>query len=178
MSDPINATGSPDIFTSTIFPIASFVISISVAISFFASVWWKENKHQKKIKNIINDNVKQLTQICNRLYVDVNELHGTTESDIARANSLSMYFDRQITRLEMLRINIGNQLTHIKGDENYIEQIKKILESEDWILEKCNRPDIPTKYKLSLWRENQSGLQEKTGEVIQIAKDLKIIQTT
>lgn len=173
MSEPTST--DPNFFMNTVFPIASLAISIGVGVSFWLSDQFKESKHQKNIKNIINSNVEQLCSICNRLYVDVDEIAGNTGQDMEKAKQLSQYFNRNMVRLEMLRLNIENQLVLLKGDDNYTTQIKNILKDEDWIIEKCNRPDIPEHYKLSLWKENRDDLQKKTHDVIDIAKSLKII---
>lgn len=179
MSDPTSTTfGIDNSFWIVTFPIASLVIGITVAISIWVTDWNKDRKYQANLKKIINSNVKQLTKICNKLYADVDEIEGTGSQDIENAQKLSHYFDRNITRLEMLRTNIENQLTMLKGDEHYVTSIKTILELQDGIIEKCNRPDIPDRYKLSLWQDNKADLQKKTRDVIGIAKDLKIINNS
>ncbi len=175
MSELDATSANSNIFMTFWFPILSFCISIGVAISFFASDKLKERNHQKQVKEIIDNNIEQLTKICNRLYVDLDDIHGISSDDERKAKEISTYFERQVTRLEMLRINIGNQLTYVKGDKSYISKIKNVLNAQDLIMEKCNRPDIPIKYKLSLWKENKEELQENTGKIIEIAKNLKII---
>ena len=180
MSDPtmtvdaIQSASNSDPFVSIGLPVGLSFVSVGIAVVFWIMDHKSKEKHQEQIKAIIDGNVKQLATICNRLHVEVDEIEST---DVLKAKSLNQYFERNITRLEMIRLNIGNHIISYEKDEKYVKKIESILASEDLILEKCNRPDIPSDNKISLWHGNKQHVKEKTGDIIKIAKDLQIIVT-
>jgi len=157
------------------FAIISFGISIILAISFFASNIVKDLVHQKTVKNIIKNNILQLTKIYDRIYVDVDEITGIGESDQERASEIAQYFERKHTRIEMIRINIENQLVHIAKKDTFHESVSEILNDLDIIMEKCYNPKLPLKYQLSVWQGNKDLIQATTKNTVNVAVEkLKI----
>jgi len=166
-----------DLLSPNNFAIFSFLISIGLAISFFVSNLVRDWLHQKTIKNIIKNNILQLTKIYDRIYVDVDEITGVGESDQNRASEIALYFERKHTRIEMIRMNIANQLAHISNDKSYHKSVNEILEDLDIIMEKCYNPKLQLKYQLAIWQDNKDLIQSTTKNTVNIAKEkLKIIK--
>lgn len=163
--------------TSNFFAIISFVISIGLAISFFVSNLIKDWLYHKKVKNIIKNNILQLTKIYDRIYVDVDEITGIRESDQRRISEIVLYFARKHTRIEMIRINIENQLAHLTKKDAYHDSVDEILEDLDTIMEKCYNPKLPLKYQLAVWQNNNDLIKATTKNTVNVAtKQLKIIK--
>lgn len=153
------------------FAMTSFVISILLAIAFFLSNVIRNFQHQRMVKKIIENNILQLTKIYNRLYADVGEINGISESDQQRVSEITLYFERKHTRIEMIRMNVENQLAHITKINSYYRSVNEILDDLDIIMEKCYNPKLPLKYQLSTWQDNRDIIQSTTRNTITVARE-------
>lgn len=158
-----------------LFGFFSFVISVGLGIAFFASDRYKNYKYKQNVKNIIGNNILYLVKIFNRIHSDVEELDENYETNQRKAEEMAMYFEQKHTRIQMIRLNIENQLTHIAKDDVYQKNISEILEDIDVLLEICYNPKLPLKYQLSIWGDKQERILDTTKNTIDVARDnLKI----
>lgn len=149
----------------------TFVVSIVFGFLLWLFNFMRDRDHQKYLKKIIENNTRDLIQIINKISADVELINDNDEN----AKRLAQYFSRKIGRLELLRVNVENQLTQLKDkDEKYKKNIRKILESENIILETYDRIDIPDESRFHLWKKDPKILQENVEKILNIASELKI----
>ncbi len=153
------------------FALFSFITSILLASCFFLSGLIRNYHYKQNVKNIIGNNILYLIKIFNRIHSDATQLDGNPETNQHRAEELSMYFEQKHTRIQMIRLNIENQLTHIAKNDSYHKNITKILEDIDMLLETCYNPKLPLKYQLSVWKDNQERILDTTRNTIDVARD-------
>ena len=151
-----------------------FLAGIVTSTIFFVTPIVFKVFHRRSIKCVIDSNIVQLTKIYSRLHTDINEFDGT-ESDFTRMSDIKMYFERKFIMIEMIRINIQNQLTHMPSSwpltDTYRSKVQVILDDLDVIIETCYNPSLPTKYHLSIWRNKKNMILSRIKHTIEITQD-------
>ena len=154
-----------------IFPIIAFMASVGFGLYVFFSRRQDEKKHQRYIKKIIDNNIRELVDITSMIHARSENVH---DSD-AEAKLLELYFSRQVRRLELLRLNVENQLPQLADENNYTKNIKTIIEIQSWLIEKYNDPTITKENRFYLWKDRGSSeLTDKTRNLVNIATKLNI----
>lgn len=147
------------------------VLVIFIFIACFGGVSIKSSK-QKELKKDIDHDVKELIDMINTIHARSTEIY----DDKAEAITMDAFFTKQIRRLEILRNTIQIKTGFLYNNEDYKDDIEKILEVQLWLLEKYDDPTVPKDKRHYIWLKEaeSSELQNKTKTVIDIATKLKI----
>ena len=154
-------------------PFVTFIPSLLFGLYVFLSRICDERKHQRYIRQTIDNNIRELVTVTNTIHSRAEEVY---DSD-AKAKMLDVYFSRHVRRLELLRLNVENMLPQLANESGYTKQVKEVLEIQSWLIEKYDDPTVAKEMRFHLWKEDHHGgeLTHKTQNLASIATKLNII---
>lgn len=93
-----------------------------------------------------------------------------------RAKAASAYFERNVHRLESLRVRVEGLLPTIedRGSVLYPRAVRRILEVEAWLIERYYIPHIPAEARCGLWTAKTINVVEQTESAMTAARSLGI----
>ena len=79
-------------------------------------------------------------------------------------------------RPEAQRLSVEGYLPELNQDGKYVQEVRRILEVESWLIDRYHDPTIPDGRRFRLWNSGTAGLEQKTRNAAGAASALGIVE--
>lgn len=154
--------------------LATLAICAFMPVAFWLSSLGDEKRRQERVRRVIGTHVSEMLKILQVLHDRANG----ADHNLQRAHAASTYFDRNVHRLESLRVCIEGLLPTIEDEEyddgGYSGAVRRILGVEAWLVERYYSPNSPAGERSGLWTTNTVNVVEQVEYAVTAAASINV----
>lgn len=156
--------------------LATLAICALMPVAFWLAGQGDEKRREERVRRVIGAHVSEMLKILQVLHDRANG----ADHNLQRAHAASTYFDRNVHRLESLRVCIEGLLPTIEDEEyddgggGYSGAVRRILDVEAWLVERYYSPNSPAGERSGLWTTNTINVVERVEYAMTAAASINI----
>lgn len=138
---------------------------------------WKVGRNEERSRgrharraadNHVRAFIQILENVCNRAE--------KADRGVMEARAACTYFEKNVHRIELLRMNVENLLPKLDQDAKYAESVRRILDVAIWLVDTYHDPTLPADKRFYLWTSGAGLLESKTRTALREATSINIVK--